>query len=65
MEVDNKIALKMVLRHMPVDVRNRSELQLKEKPTPNGKFLPRSMAQKFKRTNFLQLLRTDPKEMIQ
>jgi hypothetical protein len=64
MEVDNKIALKMVLRHMPVDVRNRSELQLKENPTPNGKILPRSMAQKFKRTNCLQLLRTDLKEMI-
>ena len=64
MEEDNKAALSMVLRHMPVDVKNRSEAQLMENPTPNGKFLPRSIAQKFKRTNCLQLLRTDPKKMI-
>ena len=64
MEDDNKTALAMVLRHMPVDVRNRSELQLMEIPTPNGKFLPRSIARKFKRTNCLQLLRTDPMKLI-
>ena len=64
MEADNRTALKMVLRHMPVDVRNRSELQLRENPTPNGDYLPRSIAQRFKRTNCLQLLRTDPAEMI-
>ncbi len=64
MEEDNKAALSMVLRHMPVDVKNRSEAKLIENPTPNGKFLPRSIAKKFKRTNCLQLLRTDPKKMI-
>ncbi len=64
MEDDNKKALAMVLRHMPIDVRNRSELQLMEIPTPNGKFLPRSIARKFKRTNCLQLLRTNPMKII-
>mmetsp|Transcript_18198 Transcript_18198/g.50679 ORF Transcript_18198/g.50679 Transcript_18198/m.50679 type:complete len:375 (+) Transcript_18198:1508-2632(+) len=64
MKEENEIALKMVLRHMPVDVRNRSESQLQQLPTPNEKFLTRSIAQKFKRTNCLQLLRTNPEEMV-
>eukprot|EP00537_Pseudo-nitzschia_pungens_P019289 CAMPEP_0172398546 /NCGR_PEP_ID=MMETSP1061-20121228/36790_1 /TAXON_ID=37318 /ORGANISM="Pseudo-nitzschia pungens, Strain cf. pungens" /LENGTH=804 /DNA_ID=CAMNT_0013131095 /DNA_START=271 /DNA_END=2683 /DNA_ORIENTATION=- len=64
MKEENEIALKMVLRHMPVDVRNRSESQLQQLPTPNKKFLARSIAQKFKRTNCLQLLRTNPEEMV-
>jgi hypothetical protein len=63
MGFDNKKALKMVQRHMPVDVRNPSEQDLKKNPTQNGRYSPRSMAKKFKRTNCLQLLRTDPKEL--
>ena len=60
----NEEALKKLRRHMPVDVRNMSEAALSTQPTPNGKYLPQSIAKKFKRTNVLQLLRIDPEDIV-
>jgi hypothetical protein len=60
----NEEALRRVRRHMPVNVRNLSEAALYSQPTPNGMFLPKSIAQKFKRTNVLQLLRIDPEDIV-
>lgn len=60
----NDDAARKVRRHMPVNVRNMSEVTLSSQPTPNGKFLPRSFAKKFKRTNVLQLLRMDPDDIV-
>ena len=62
-EKGNLEAVKKVRRHMPVEVRNMSENALATNPTPNGKRLPKDIAKKFKRTNVLQLLRIDPKEI--
>ena len=63
-EVGNVEALKQLRRHMPVDVRNMSENALTTSPSPNGKYLPKAIARKFKRTNVLQLLRTDPEDIL-
>lgn len=60
----NEKALKQLRRHMPVDVRNRSETSLATDLTPNGKVLPMEIAKKFKRTNVLQLLRIDPEDIV-
>jgi hypothetical protein len=49
---------------MPVNVRNMSEAALSSQPSPNGKFLPKSIAKRFKRTNCLQLLRIDPEDIV-
>jgi len=57
---DNYEALKKVRRHMPVNIRNLSENSLATELTPNGKVLPKALAKKFKRTNVLMILRTDP-----
>lgn len=59
----NLDALKQIRRHMPVNVRNLSEAALTENPSPNGKFLPKATAKKFKRTNVLMLLRLDPDDI--
>ena len=59
----NVAALKMLRRHMPVKIRHMSEAELASTPTPNGKFLPRTIAKKFKRTNVLQLLRLNPDDI--
>jgi len=56
----NQNALKMIRRHMPVNIRDMSEEDLVNKTTPNGKALPLKIARKFKRTNILLLLRMDP-----
>ena len=56
----NYEALQKVLRHMPVNVRNVSEASLATDLSPNGKVLPKAMGRKFKRTNILMILRTDP-----
>jgi len=53
-------ALQKVRRHMPVNIRNVSETSLATDLTPNGKVLPKAVAKKFKRTNILMILRTDP-----
>ncbi len=60
----NEEAIKKLRRHMPVDVRNRSEGALTLEPSPNGKYLDMSIAKKFKRTNVLQLLRVDPDDIV-
>ena len=49
---------------MPVEVRNMSEAQLTNDPSPNGKYLPKATAKKFKRTNVLQMLRSSPDEIL-
>jgi hypothetical protein len=59
----NLEALKKVRRHMPVMIRNMSEAELTNTPTPNGKFLPNAIAKKFKRTNILQCLRLNPDDI--
>jgi len=56
----NYEALRNVRRHMPVNIRNFSESSLATDLTPNGKVLPKALARKFKRTNILMILRTDP-----
>jgi hypothetical protein len=61
---DNEVAYRNILRHMPVEVRNMSEAQLTNDPSPNGKYLPKATAKKFKRTNVLQMLRSSPDEIL-
>jgi hypothetical protein len=56
----NYEALQKMRRHMPVNIRNVSETSLATDLTPNGKVLPKATAKKFKRTNILMILRTDP-----
>lgn len=63
-EAINEEALKQLRRHMPVEVRNMSEAALASQSTPNGKYLPKDIAKKFKRTNVLQLLRIDPEDIV-
>ena len=60
----NQEAIKKLRRHMPVDVRNIGEVALSTQPTLNGKYLPKNIAKKFKRTNVLQLLRTNPEAIV-
>mmetsp|Transcript_28963 Transcript_28963/g.69928 ORF Transcript_28963/g.69928 Transcript_28963/m.69928 type:complete len:2087 (-) Transcript_28963:128-6388(-) len=60
---DNLEALKKLRRHMPVEVRNMSEAQLTNEPSPNGQYLPAGTAKKFKRTNVLQVIRRDPDDI--
>lgn len=61
---DNEEALKKIRRCMPVDVKLLTEVQLYSDETPNGKVLPKTIAMKFKRTNVLQLLRTNPDDIV-
>ena len=60
----NLEALKKLRRHMPVEVRNMSEAMLTNEPTPNGKYIPKATAKKFKRTNVLQLIRRHPDDIV-
>ena len=60
---DNEEALRKIRRHMPVKIRHMSEAELTNTPTPNGKFLPKAIAKKFKRTNVLQCLRLNPDDL--
>jgi phosphoribosylaminoimidazole-succinocarboxamide synthase len=60
---ENLEALKKLRRHMPVMIRNMSEAELTNQPSPNGKFLPKAIAKKFKRTNVLQCLRLNPDDL--
>jgi hypothetical protein len=57
---ENQNALRMIRRHMPVNIRDMSEESLIKETTPNSKKLPQKIARKFKRTNILLLLRMDP-----
>jgi len=59
----NVEALKTIRRHMPVKIRFMSEADLTTQPSPNGKFLPKTIAKKFKRTNVLQCLRVNPDDL--
>lgn len=59
----NQAALKQLRRHMPVNIRNLSEAALTNTPSPNGKYLPKATAKKFKRTNVLMLLRLNPDDI--
>jgi len=59
----NLEALKKIRRHMPVKIRHMSEADLTNNPSPNGKFLPKAIAKKFKRTNVLQCLRLNPDDL--
>jgi hypothetical protein len=56
----NQNALRMIRRHMPVNIQDMSEEALIKETTPNSKKLPQKIARKFKRTNILLLLRMDP-----
>ena len=60
----NLEALKKLRRHMPIEVRNMSEAQLSNDPSPNGKYLPKATAKKFKRTNVLQIIRRHPGDIV-
>ena len=60
---DNLEALKKIRRHMPVKIRHMSEAELTNTPSPNGKFLPKAIAKKFKRTNVLQAIRLNPDDL--
>jgi hypothetical protein len=60
---DNQTALVMIKRHMHVEVRNMTEKELITEPTPNGRFLPRILAKRFKQWNILQLLRRHPDDI--
>lgn len=59
----NLEALKKIRRHMPVQIRCMSEAELTNTPSPNGKFLPKATAKKFKRTNVLQCIRLNPEDL--
>ena len=59
----NEAALRKLRRHMPVNIRHLSEADLTTKPSPNGKYLPKAIAKKFKRTNVLQCLRLNPNDI--
>jgi len=59
----NTAALRAILRHMPVEVKKMSEAELATTPTPNKGRISREMCKRFKRTNVLQTLRTDPSEL--
>ena len=60
---DNLEALKKIRRHMPVKIKSMSEADLCSNPSPNGKFLPKAIAKKFKRTNILQIIRINPDDI--
>lgn len=62
-EAANVDALRKLRRHMPVNIRHLSEAELTTTPSPNGKFLPKPIAKKFKRTNILQCLRLNPDDL--
>jgi hypothetical protein len=49
----NEEAIKKLRRHMPIDVRNLSEVALCTQPTSNRNVLPKAIARKFKPTNVL------------
>jgi len=59
----NEEALQKIRCNMPVNIGKMSESKLTNIPSPNGKFLPKAMAMKFKRTNVLQLLRMNPDDI--
>ncbi|KAG6578111.1 1-phosphatidylinositol-3-phosphate 5-kinase [Phytophthora cinnamomi] len=59
--VDNLKALRLLRSAIPVNISKLSERDLIELVTPTGIKFPGELARRIKRTNALQLLRTDPK----
>ena len=49
---------------MPVQVTKQSVEQSMNESSPNGKFMKNKMANKFKRSNVLELLRDDPAAIL-
>ncbi|OQS02819.1 hypothetical protein THRCLA_04843, partial [Thraustotheca clavata] len=60
----NEAALKSIRRMMPVNIKNMTMAQLQAEVTPNGKRMTQDVISKFKRTNVLELLRTDPQVLF-
>lgn len=60
---ENVKALKAIRRMMPVDIKKMSEAELVATKTPGGIMFSRDVARKFKRTNVLELLRTNPQDI--
>ncbi|KAE9046673.1 hypothetical protein PR002_g1527 [Phytophthora rubi] len=59
--VENLKALRLLRSAIPVNISRLSERDLIELVTPTGIKFPAELARRIKRTNALQLLRTDPK----
>ncbi|KAG7383591.1 hypothetical protein PHYPSEUDO_003517 [Phytophthora pseudosyringae] len=60
----NHQALRLLRSAIPVDISRLSERELVELVTPTGAKFPAELARRLKRTNMLQLLRTDPKTIV-
>lgn len=60
----NERALLLLRSAIPVDISRLSEQQLKTLMTPSGNAFPADLAKRLKRTNVLQLLRVDPKDIV-
>ncbi|KAL3666100.1 hypothetical protein V7S43_008892 [Phytophthora oleae] len=60
----NREALRLLRATIPVDISRLSERELIELKTPTGIKFPAELARRLKRTNVLQLLRTDPKTIV-
>lgn len=60
----NERALLLLRSAIPVDISRLSEQQLKNLETPSGGAFPADLAKRLKRTNVLQLLRVDPKDIV-
>lgn len=67
-EEDNRVAnlnaVRLLRSAIPVDISRLSEKDLITSPTPTGTAFPAELARRLKRTNVLQLLRTDPKTIV-
>lgn len=60
----NLRALLLLRSAIPVDISRLSEQQLKALTTPSGVAFSADLAKRLKRTNVLQLLRVDPKDIV-
>ncbi|KAF1334363.1 1-phosphatidylinositol 3-phosphate 5-kinase fab1, partial [Globisporangium splendens] len=60
----NLRALLLLRSAIPVEISRLSEQQLKALTTPSGVAFPADLAKRLKRTNVLQLLRVDPKDIV-
>ncbi|KAF4127281.1 FYVE zinc finger domain-containing protein [Phytophthora infestans] len=63
-EEANVEALLLLRSAIPVDISRLSEKELNGLVTPTGATFPAELARRLKRTNVLQLLRTDPKTIV-
>ncbi|TYZ52981.1 hypothetical protein PybrP1_010393 [[Pythium] brassicae (nom. inval.)] len=60
----NARALRLLRSAIPVAIARLSEAQLRAAATPTGVAFPPELAKRLKRTNVLQLLRTDPADIV-